>query len=950
MRTLFAPIFFSVLLCLGSGPATGRAADPVPLHARIDALLERGQPGGQAALAGDAEFLRRAWLTLHGTIPGAEQARAFLADQAPDKRAKLVDSLLADRQYARWMAVRLDVGLMERRGETHTKAAQWRDWLEESIVANRPWNDLVRDLIASDGSDEKANHTARWILEREADQNALTKDVGRLFLGQDIGCAQCHDHPRIDDYSQRDYAGIQAFFNRTYLFRPDTKKPGIVAEQASGDLSYLSVFTKASGTTRPRLPGEAELAEPAPGEWAVAPNEKDKTVRPIPKHSRRALLADTIGTGNHPQFRRNIANRLWAFVFGRGLVEPLDMDHSANPASHPELMGLLAEEIAAMKFDMKAFVRELALTRAFQRSLDLPATAGDAATLTMLLPELEKTAEVLDKAANTVAETFRAAQKEVVDASIAAAPFSADLVKAEADVAAAKKAADEAAAPLKASEEKAAPLREAHQASVAAAAGVAEAIAKSGETPELLASAKTFQAKADATAKPLQAAEADLAAKRTAAEAKTKILADAQAKSTAAKAKLAEAEKIVAAKQAIQDEAAKSKESARILALHTAQLAAEAKASLAWHTATAGIDANRKAADAAGQSVAAAKAKAAQIQAAMANGPAQLAALESAHAAAQTEATKALEAATAKTPASAALAEAAAKVAAAAAKFPDDAELKQAAAVVKSRSDAVASEIDAATKAAAAIQGKVDEAAKRLADAKSAQERIRADLSAIQAQIPGLETAASAAKSKITEAETAANEAREALATAWGRSFASMDLLPLSPEQLCWSIMQATGQIEPLRAAAKREWEAKNKFTEADQANPAKVTERDAGAEALYREKLRAQEAQFVRFFGGAAGQPQTDFFATPEQALYFENGGVVRNWASTLAGRAATLPDPKAMAEELYLSTLTRLPTATEAADFAAALAKRPPEQKAQVLGDAAWALLTSVEFRFSF
>jgi len=177
-----------------------------------------------------------------------------------------------------------------------------------------------------------------------------------------------------------------------------------------------------------------------------------------------------------------------------------------------------------------------------------------------------------------------------------------------------------------------------------------------------------------------------------------------------------------------------------------------------------------------------------------------------------------------------------------------------------------------------------------------------------------------------------------------------MDLLPLSPEQLCWSIMQSTGQIEPLRAAAKREWEAKNKFTEADQANPAKVTERDAGAEALYREKLRAQEAQFVRFFGGAAGQPQTDFFATPEQALYFENGGVVRNWASTLAGRAATLPDPKAMAEELYLSTLTRLPTAAEAAEFAAALAIRPPEQKAQVLGDAAWALLTSVEFRFSF
>jgi hypothetical protein len=890
MRSLFAPISFIALLCAGSGSATGRAADPVPLHARVDALLERGQPGGQAALAGDAEFLRRTWLALHGTIPSAAQARAFLADQAPAKRARLVDALLADRQFARWMAVRLDVMLMERRGETHTKAAPWRDWLEESIAANRPWNELVRDILANDGSDEKTRHAARWLLEREADQNALTKDAGRLLLGQDIGCAQCHDHPRVDDYTQRDYAGLQAFFNRTYLFRPDNKKPGLVAEQASGDLSYLSVFTKASGTTRPRLPGEAELAEPVSGEWVVAPDAKDKTVRPIPKHSRRALLAETIGTGNHPQFRRNIANRLWAVMFGRGLVEPLDMDHSANPASHPELMNLLAAEIAAMKFDLKAFIRELALTRAFQRSLDLPATAGDAATLARLLPELEKTADVLDKAATSVVETFRAAQKEVVDASIAAAPFSAEWVKADADVAAAKKAADEAAVPLKAAEEKAAPLREAHQALVAAAVGVAEAIAKSGETPELLAATRTFQAKTAAAAKPLQAAEADVAAKRTAAEAKAKILADAQAKAAAAKSKQTEVDKVVAAKQVILDEASKRKEAARIQALHLRRLATDAKAALAWHTASAGIEVARKAVETAGQSVAAAKTKAGQIQATLASGPAQLAALESAHTAAQAEATKALEAATAKTPASAALMEAAEKVAAAAAMFPHDDELKQAAALVKGRSDIVTSEAEAAMKVAAGMQAKVAEAAKRLADTRSALEKTKADLAATQAQLPGLEAAATAARARVAAAESAAAEAREALSAAWGRSFASMDLLPLSPEQLCWSIMQATGQIEPLRAAATREWVAKNKFTEADEANPAKVKERDAGAEALYREKLRAQEAQFVRFFGGAAGQPQTDFFATPEQALYFENGGVVRNWASTFW---ATAPPP---------------------------------------------------------
>ena len=116
----------------------------------------------------------------------------------------------------------------------------------------------------------------------------------------------------------------------------------------------------------------------------------------------------------------------------------------------------------------------------------------------------------------------------------------------------------------------------------------------------------------------------------------------------------------------------------------------------------------------------------------------------------------------------------------------------------------------------------------------------------------------------------------------------------------------------------------------------------------LLRDKVRAQEEAFVRFFGGGAGQPQTDFFATPEQALYFENGGVVRQWAASLATRAAKLSDPKAMAEEVYLSTLTRMPEPAEVAEVTAALDARPPEKKAEALGDFAWALLSSTEFRF--
>ena len=300
-----------------------RAAEP--LHARIDALIAAAHPGGQAPLAGDADFLRRGYLALHGVIPTAAQARAFLADTTPDKRAKLVETLLADPQFAKWMAVRFDVMLMERRGETQTTEGPWREWLQLSFAANKPWDTLVREVIAADGADEKTRHVARWLLEREVDPNALAKDAARLFLGRDIGCSQCHDHPRIDDYLQRDYAGLQAFFSRSYLFKGDAKKAGpssLVGEQAEGDTTYLSVFTKVGGGTKPRLPGEAELAEPAPGEWTVPPDAKNKAVRPVPKFSRRGLLAAALGDGHHPAFRRNIANRLWAIVFGRGLVEP----------------------------------------------------------------------------------------------------------------------------------------------------------------------------------------------------------------------------------------------------------------------------------------------------------------------------------------------------------------------------------------------------------------------------------------------------------------------------------------------------------------------------------------------------------------------------------------------------------------------------------------------------
>jgi hypothetical protein len=935
-------------ICFGMFAVKASAADS--LHSRIDAILADTHPEGQAPIANDADFLRRAYLGLHGVIPTSARARTFFADAAPDKRAKLIDELLADPQYARWMAVRFDVMLMERRGEVHTKSQPWREWLEQCFLENKPWNVLVSEIITPDGGDEKTRHLARWLLEREADQNTLTKDASRLFLGRDMGCAQCHDHPRIDDYLQRDYAGLQAFFSRTYMFRPDEAKPAFVGEQAAGDTAYTSVFTKVGGGTKPRLPGEAEVNEPPGGEWVVPPDPKDKKVRPIPKESRRALLATAFRDGKNPAFRRNIANRLWAVVFGRGLVEPLDLQHSANPPAIPVLLDLLAEQIAAMNFDMKAFMRELALTDAFQRTLDVPELPADLATAAAeKAVALEQQAKDLSAALTAAEAQFAEAQKAMLQAQRAAEPVKAETTKQETAAAEVKKAMDAAAAEQKKSEDALAAKRDAQKLLADAAAKINEAITKAGERTELTAASKTFLTKAEAAANELPGIEKDFTAKKSATETKAQALAAAQAVVADAKAKLDEELKVVAAQQAALDAAETRKEAERTKAKHVAALAAQVKAAMSLAEALAADKPAREATDAAEKALDPIKQSATSLTAEIAAAPAKLTALEAAASAAATELGQAKEGMTAKGPAVTALAEASAKAAEAAAKLPTDEELKNAAAAVKTLADTAAAEFAALQKTAADAQAKSDATAQQIAESKAATDKAAAELEKVKPQLEALEANAAEARSRAELTGKPVADAREALANAWGRSFAANELLPLSPEQLCWSVMQATNQFEPHRAAAVAEWDGKNKLSEADQQNPAKQAERTAAIEKLYREKIRGYESQFVRSFGGAPGQPQTDFFATPEQALYFENGNVVRSWATGLANKAAAAPDVNATAEELYLSILTRTPSPGEAAEVADTIKAVPADKKAQALTDYAWALLTSVEFRFS-
>lgn len=357
------------LLALALLPTAAPPAAPAPLHHRIDQLL--AAPAARPAT--DAEFLRRAYLDLTGCVPPAADARAFLADRSPAKRPALIDRLLASPEHARHLAAVFDVALMERLPDRHVPQADWREFLRASVAANTPWDAVAREILSGDGSDATKRHRVKFFLDRQGEPTDITRDISRLFLGTNLQCAQCHDHPRVEEYKQEDYYGLYAFVGRTALVNDPKSRMVQLAEKADGDTTFQSVFDprKVTKTAVPRVPGGDAIKD------QVLDKTKLYVVAPAPNvvyqatYSRRARLA--VEVTRSAAFKRNLANRLWAQLMGRGLVEPLDMDHPGNPPSHPELLDALTADLAARKFDVRGFLREIALSDAYGRSSELPA-------------------------------------------------------------------------------------------------------------------------------------------------------------------------------------------------------------------------------------------------------------------------------------------------------------------------------------------------------------------------------------------------------------------------------------------------------------------------------------------------------------------------------------------------------------------------------------------------
>ncbi|MBA4067491.1 MAG: hypothetical protein C0501_28035 [Isosphaera sp.] len=351
----------------GARPAADVAAD---IDRLVDARLA-AEKVTASPTADDATFLRRATLDLTGEVPTAEAAAAILADKAPDKRAKLIDALLASPKFGQHLATTWNnrlVPLSDKNQRVYDTV--FVGWLAAAANANRPWNEVVADLLTAETAADKARPPVT-LFRVNPEPKLVATAAARQFLGVRLECAECHNHPTAA-WQQREFWGLAAFFARV---RSDKNK-----------------VTEGPATPPKLKPGEKPPPEPPAGAAVRIPDDAyanpGAVVRakflggPEPDLPAdgpyRPALARWLTAADNPYFARAAANRLWAHVFGRGIVHPADDFDASNPPSHPEVLDLLAREFAASGFDQKHLLRCLCATRAYHRS-GRPAAGHEAA-------------------------------------------------------------------------------------------------------------------------------------------------------------------------------------------------------------------------------------------------------------------------------------------------------------------------------------------------------------------------------------------------------------------------------------------------------------------------------------------------------------------------------------------------------------------------------------------
>lgn len=306
-------------------------------------LKAMGMPPSDAA--DDATFIRRVSIDIAGRLPTLDETSRFLADTAPDKRDKLIDALLDSPEYADTFANKWSALLRNKRTKPSDAPANFafHGWLRDSLRANRPYNEIVRDVLAATG-DVNENPAVGWYRQVKEPQQQL-EDAAQLFLGVRMQCAQCHHHP-FEKWSQNDYYSFSAFFTQ-------------MGRKAIGAKDNEAIFHKRGVATavNKKTKSPVKPAALVTGPLDIAPDDDP-----------RAALADWMSNRANPFFARTLVNRYWKHFFNRGIVEPEDDMRETNPPSNPELLDALAKNFIASGYDLKALIRDITRSATYQLS------------------------------------------------------------------------------------------------------------------------------------------------------------------------------------------------------------------------------------------------------------------------------------------------------------------------------------------------------------------------------------------------------------------------------------------------------------------------------------------------------------------------------------------------------------------------------------------------------
>ena len=950
-RLVFASFLVACLTAAHAAPP-----QPEPLHLRIDRMLDSQIDHPVAATATDADFLRRVTLDLTGMPPSVEEFNAFLADRTADKREKAVDRLLESPLFSRHLATTLDVMLMERRPATSVTEPEWQAYLLQACRENRPLNEVFRAILKADGNDAATRPAVRFYLDRGSDPNLITRDVGRIVFGRDMQCAQCHNHRLISDYQQSDYHGLLAFFasSSALTLKEGAKEKIVFAENAGKDLTFDSVFVKNDKhMTGPRIPGEPALTEPvfaAGDEYQVRPADN---VMPIPRFVRRGQLADHVATGRNRAFNENVANRLWAMMMGRGLVHPVDLHHPENPPIHPELMNMIANELVEMKFNAKSFIREMALTKAYGRSLDFPRVDPSVASLvTLRLADVKQRIEFLTVADERADASYDAAVKAWHTAETVMIATVAPIDSALAKHAEATKARDAEAKAFAVAQALLATRREDAKA-LAEAASKAEVVVKRlPAEKEIADAARKFVDRSKSITTEIGGVEKALNDKATVVKKATdaliplaKLVDEARTKATPLRETVRQKEQAVLAARRGLTEARVAVEhekrrlaSLQLLASHLTleersaalnkaietKRASLAKAEAETKSASGRVTEVEKTVKTVEATRLAAEKKVADINAILDLGQKQLSSVTQA-----VEATVAAQRLLMDDPV----------VGDALQKLKAKAEqLRLESADPRSKHDLAQTELKQAVDVFTSSR-------RQLEDARREQARHEAEIKATRSAVVDDE-----ARAKAISAELAT--ATEALSTQWSNDFGMAQLKPLSPEQLGWSIMKVSEIYDNYWKQEAAELNKSKPLNDQAKSDPARMKARGFEIEQRVFDKLKGSLPAFVRAYAAGAGQPQNDFFATVDQALFVSNGDTINGWikpmGSNISARMIAEKDPAKAAIDLYRTVMTRTPTVEESADVARMLNEQAKDKPAAVQ-EILWGLLTSTEFRFN-